>query len=217
MAGQDYYHGGKYNFLRWAGFNLTQSKDQNNPEIQQFYTNATVVALFKDYIKTLVSRRNKYTNLTYAEDPTIFAYETGNELLGPVWGDMNSPRDWVQDIVRYVKELTPGKLFVDGTYGINKTHLDIPEVDIYSDHFYPVSTIKLQQGLSAVADAGKVYLAGEYDWVGTKAGADSLESFFKIIEKHPAAGGDQFWSQFGRNEPDCAVSLFSTSLRISPL
>lgn len=53
---------------------------------------------------------NQYNNLTYAEDPTIFAYETGNELLGPIWGDMNSPADWVQDIAKYIKSLAPQKL-----------------------------------------------------------------------------------------------------------
>ncbi|GAP86097.1 putative glycoside hydrolase family 5 protein [Rosellinia necatrix] len=198
----DYYHGGKYNFLRWAGFNLTQAKDSNNPQIQQFYTNPAIVSSFKDYIKTLLTHRNQYNNLTYAEDPAIFAYETGNELLGPVWGDMDCPADWVRDIGKYVKGLAPGKLFFDGTYGINKTHLDIEEVDVFSDHFYPVNIQKLQSGIDAVAGVGKVYFAGEYDWVGA-SGGDSLESFFQVLEHSATVGGDTFWSLFGRNGPDC--------------
>lgn len=143
----DYYHGGKYNFLRWAGFNLTQSADANNPLIQQFYTNATIVDTFKEYIYTLLTHVNPHTNLTYAEDPTIFAFESGNELAGPVWGDMDVPAEWVEDIAGYVKSLAPGKLFVDGTYGVNQTHLEIEDVDIFSDHFYPISITKLQKGL----------------------------------------------------------------------
>ncbi|KAJ2990997.1 hypothetical protein NUW58_g2687 [Xylaria curta] len=198
----DYYHGGKYNFLRWAGFNLTQQKDSNNPEIQQFYTNTKIISAFKDYIKTVLTHRNQYNNLTYAEDPTIFAYETGNELLGPVWGDMNCPADWVRDIARYVKSLAPDKLFFDGTYGINKTHLSIEEVDVFSDHFYPTDIKKLQTGIDAVESVGKVYYAGEYNWVGG-SGGDSLESFFKILENSPTVGGDSFWSLFGRNGPNC--------------
>ncbi|KAI0428872.1 glycoside hydrolase superfamily [Xylaria sp. FL1042] len=198
----DYYHGGKYNFLRWAGFDLTQTADSTNPEIQQFYTNATIVATFKDYIKTLLTHRNQYNNLTYAEDTTIFAYETGNELLGPVWGDMNCPADWVRDIVSYVKSLAPQKLLFDGTYGINKTHLDIDEVDVFSDHFYPPDNKKLQADINAVESAGKVYFAGEYDWIGT-SGGDSLQSFFQILENSPTVGGDAFWSLFGRNGLEC--------------
>lgn len=205
---KDYYHGGKYNFLRWAGFDLTQAKDSNNPEIQQFYTNATIVSTFKDYIKTLLTHRNQYNNLTYAEDPTIFAYESGNELLGSTWGDMDCPADWVRDIATYVKSLAPQKLFFDGTYGINKTHLGIAEVDVFSDHFYPADNKKLQAGIDAVEGAGKVYFAGEYDWIGT-SGGDSLESFFQILENSPTVGGDTFWSLFGRNGPDCDVSHLS--------
>ncbi|KAI5862155.1 glycoside hydrolase family 5 protein [Durotheca rogersii] len=197
----DYYHGGKYNFLRWAGFDLTGTRDDKNPLIQQFYTNATIVATFKDYIKTLLTHRNQYNNLKYAEDPTIFAYETGNELLGPVWGDMNSPADWVRDIAQYVKSLAPNKLVVDGTYGINKTHLDIEEVDIFSNHMYPVDTAKLQNDLRTVGAVGKPFFSGEYDWVGGNTA--NLQSFFKILEESPVAVGDTFWSMFGHNAPDC--------------
>ncbi|KAI1175093.1 glycoside hydrolase superfamily [Nemania sp. FL0916] len=200
----DYYHGGKYNFLRWAGFNLTQTNDSTNPEIMQFYTNATIVAPFKEYIKTLVTHKNQYTGLTYAEDPTIFAYETGNELSGSVWGDEDCPADWIADIAKYVKGLAPHKLIVDGTYGINKTHFGIKEVDIFSDHFYPVNNTKLQEGIEAVKGAGKVYFAGEYDWVGA-SGGDPLESFFQIIQDSPTVAGDTFWSLFGRNLPDCST------------
>jgi mannan endo-1,4-beta-mannosidase len=143
----DYYHGGKYDFLRWNGFNVTQSADANNPLIQQFYTNTTVVDSFKGYIHTLLTHVNRYTGLSYAEDPTIYAYETGNELAGPVWGDMDVPVEWLTEISRYVKELAPRKLVVDGTYGVNKTHLGVDEVDTFSDHYYPISLSKLQEDL----------------------------------------------------------------------
>lgn len=84
---QDYYHGGKYTFLRWAGFNLTGS-DSKNPEVMQFYTNQTIIDDFKSYIKVILAHTNAFTGLTYAEDPITFAYETGNELGGPIFGDM---------------------------------------------------------------------------------------------------------------------------------
>ncbi|KAK8089614.1 glycoside hydrolase, partial [Apiospora hydei] len=200
----DYYHGGKYTFLRWAGLNLTQSADANNPAIQQFYTNATIVAAFKDYIAQVATHRNPYTGRTYADDPAIFAYETGNELLGPVWGDMDCPADWVADIARFVRALAPQKLLVDGTYGVNQTHLDIEEVDIVSNHYYPVDTAKLQADLDLVEGARKAYFAGEYSWVGPDdAGTNNMTAFFDIIEKSTVAVGDAFWSLFGRNLPDC--------------
>ena len=122
--------------------------DSNNPVVQQFFTNSTIVSSFKEYIRTLVTHVNPYTNLSYAEDPTIWAYETGNELCGPVWGDENVPAAWVREIGQFIKSLAPQKLFVDGTYGVNASHLGIPEVDVYSDHFYPVDVQKLRAGIA---------------------------------------------------------------------
>ena len=71
---------------------------QVNPLVQQFYTKATIVNDFKNYIKHLITHVNPYTGLSYAEDPTIFAYETGNELGGPTFGDMDVPVAWTADI-----------------------------------------------------------------------------------------------------------------------
>lgn len=85
---------------------------------------------------------NPYTSLTYAEDPTIFAYETGSELGGPVFGDRNVPAAWVRDIAGLVKELAPGKLVVDGTYGLSEEQLGVQEVGVFSDHLYPVNVTR---------------------------------------------------------------------------
>ncbi len=136
---------GKFDFLRRGGLQPHPAHDERNPLVQNFYTNATVIGIFKDYIHTLLTHINKYTTLSYAEDPTIFAYETGNELTGPVWLDMDIPPAWISEIGGYVKSLAPQKLIVDGTYGINQSHLSVPEVDIVSDHFYPVSVDQLSR------------------------------------------------------------------------
>lgn len=93
----DYYHGGKYVFLRWRGFNLTYTSPAS-PESMQFYTNETIIGDFKNYIHKLLTHVNPYTKLSYAQDPTIFAYETGNELSGVVWSDGDVPNSWTQDI-----------------------------------------------------------------------------------------------------------------------
>ena len=194
----------------------------------QFYTNATIVQGFKDYINHLITHVNQYTGLSYAEgtldalravqrqlahwrtDPTIFAYETGNELGGPIFGDMWVPNEWTEEISSFVKSLAPHKLIVDGTYGVNKTHLSIDTVDIYSDHFYPLNDTKLQADIALVASANKTYLAGEYDWTGNVKTASSLSSFYSIIEAQqnqtePVVAGDLFWSLFMHDVPNCNI------------
>ncbi|MCJ1370470.1 hypothetical protein MMC20_001683 [Loxospora ochrophaea] len=207
----DYYHGGKFDFLRFRGIDIPSSDSSMvDPLVQQFYTNTTIVQDFKNYIEHLITHVNPYTGLSYAEDPTVFAYETGNELGGPIFGDEDVPVEWTSEISAYIKQLAPQKLVIDGTYGVNKTHLNISTIDIFSDHFYPPNNTKLQQDIALVESVGKVYLAGEYDWTANNPEADSLESFYGIIEgrqnmSSPVIAGDLFWSLFMHDVPDCNI------------
>ncbi|KAF2151590.1 glycoside hydrolase family 5 protein [Myriangium duriaei CBS 260.36] len=211
----DYYHGGKYNFLRWRGFNITFT-DPASPLSLQFYTNETIICDFKNYIRKLLTHVNPYTKLSYAEDPTIFAYETGNELSGIVHADGNVPNEWTQDIARFIKSLAPSKLVIDGSLTFNASHLSIPEVDIYSNHFYPVDTSVIQSDIAATAAANKTYLIGEYDWRTAGSPDSSVAKMFSIVESHqkPASPqvvvGDLPWSFFGRNAPDCSTFVNHT-------
>ena len=200
----DYYHGGKFSFLRFRGINISSTASPIDPQVQEFYNNPTIVDDFKNYIQHLLTHVNPYTGLSYAEDPTIFAYETGNELGGPVFGDMDVPVAWTNEICSFIKKLAPQKLCIDGTYGINKTHLSIESVDIVSDHYYPLDIGKLNSDLDLAASAKKVYLAGEYDWTGNVASAPSLQSFLDVVEaRKNVIAGDLFWSLFMHNVPDC--------------
>ena len=108
----------------------------------------------------------------------------------------------------YIKQLAPHKLVVDGTYGVNKTHLNIKDIDIFSDHFYPPNNTKLDEDIALVASVNKAYLVGEYDWTANNPSADSLQSFYDIIESrqnatNPVVIGDLFWSLFMHDVPDC--------------
>lgn len=205
----DYYHGGKFNFLRWRGINISSETGQTlDPLVQEFYTNRTIIDDFKRYIEHLLTHVNPYTGLSYAADPTIFAYETGNELGGPIFGDQDVPAAWTDEICQYIKQLGPHKLCIDGTYGVNETHLSIDSVDVFDDHFYPLNITKLETDIELVRSANRVYIAGEYDWRGIDASAPSLQSWFDVIEaaqntSEPVIAGDQFWSLFMHNVPDC--------------
>lgn len=105
---------------------------------------------------------------------------------------------------------------MDGTYGINSTHFAVSEIDIFSDHFYPLNTTKLESDIATVKSASRVYIAGEIDWTGLNGGqelqGDSLASFYDTILKKqndaaPVVAGSLFWSLFGRDVPDCSVSV----------
>jgi mannan endo-1,4-beta-mannosidase len=103
----------------------------------------------------------------------------------------------------------PNKLCIDGTYGVNTTHFVVDEIDVFSDHYYPLNNSILTSDIAAVESANRTYLAGEIAWTG--ASGDSLASFYNtILERQnsssPVVVGSLFWSLFGHHVPDCSVS-----------
>ncbi|MCJ1252037.1 hypothetical protein MMC30_009275 [Trapelia coarctata] len=181
----DYYHGGKFNFLRFRGIKIPSSDSSKlDPLVQQFYTNGMIVQDFKNYIEHLLTHY-----------PLVGSHVDGSRS--------------------FIKHLAPQKLVIDGTYGINKTHLDIPTIDIFSDHYYPPDNSKLQTAIALVASVNKTYLVGEYDWTANNPQASSLQSFYNIIESRqsnpePVVVGDLLWSLFIHDVPNCNIYVNHT-------
>ena len=66
---------------------------------------------FKNMLAQLLGRTNSLNGVRYCDDPTIFAWQTGNEL---VIGDDPVRRRWLHDIAAYIKTLAPKQLLIDG-------------------------------------------------------------------------------------------------------
>ncbi|KAI5474838.1 glycoside hydrolase family 65 protein [Pseudohyphozyma bogoriensis] len=153
----DYYHGGIPTFLRFHNLSDTN--------FDPFYDlTSDVYSTFKSYISTLITHRSTITNLTMAEEPTILAFETGNELGG--WGLSNYPPpvEWTTAVANYLKELAPNTLVMSGSYGVRSEELGIADVDLYSDHFYPPYAYNLKKAASLTKSHDKVFIVGEFDW-----------------------------------------------------
>lgn len=176
-----FYEGGKHTFTNWHGIS-----DEN-----QFYSNTQVMDDFKQYISTLLNRKNSYSGIVYKDDPTIMAWETGNELSAPV--------SWERTISSYIKSVDPNHLVIDGNYVESQAKnisnlvqdLNIDTLDIYTGHYYPPNNSSLNRQLSQILGAKKAYIVGEFDW--NKNSGTPLDTFLSAIEQSQAAG-DLYWS-----------------------
>jgi mannan endo-1,4-beta-mannosidase len=166
--------GGKHNFTDWRGIS-----DEN-----QFYYNTQVIHDFETYISTLLNHVNVYTGIAYKDDPTILAWETGNELEPPL--------SWTQTISTYIKSIDSNHLVIDGRGGVDPDAGQLTNVDMVSSHYYPMSVAKLRDNADVAQRAGKALYVGEFDW-NEADGGDKLQSFLAAIESNPVIAGDTFW------------------------
>ncbi len=173
-----YYHGGKHTFTDWRGL----------PE-SAFYTDPTVINDFETYIRTLLTHVNAQTGLALIDDPTILAWETGNELTAPA--------SWTATIATYIKSLDPHHLVMDGTqiHGRSPAEtaadLAIPAIDIYTTHYYGTLP-ELAADARLAATSGKAFIVGEFDWT-----TNGLSRFLATATATQEVSGDLYWSLFG--------------------
>ena len=98
-----------------------------------FFYDSQIMQDYKDTFSYIANRVNTFTGVAYKDDPTILAWETGNELWEP-------PTAWTNEMSAYIKSVDPNHLVVDGNHnfnGINTSSLADPNIDIISRHYYP--------------------------------------------------------------------------------
>jgi hypothetical protein len=180
----DNYHypaGGKHNFTDWRGISHEN----------QFYSNAQVIGDFETYIRTLLNRVNSYTGIAYKDDPTILAWETGNEL--------QPTTSWTQTISTYIKSIDRQHLVVDGRSGIDANAARLTNVDILSNHYYPKNIARMNADAQAAQKLGKAFIVGEFDWNDANGG-DPLSSFLASVQANLAVTGDAFWELWSHDD-----------------
>lgn len=97
---------------------------------EAFWQNESVIAAWESVIRQVVGRRNTVNGVLYSEDPTILAWETGNEL--------NSPSAWTRRMAKCIKDACGERqLVIDGKQGVDVNVLECEDVDVCSRHYYP--------------------------------------------------------------------------------
>lgn len=109
-------YGGMETYVKWAN-NRTATNDMSGLSVTDFYTSQACRDMYKSNFLALKDRYNKYTNLTYANDDTILAWELANEPRHP--GDYEGQvlQEWIREMSRFVKEQAPKQLVTSGSEG----------------------------------------------------------------------------------------------------
>lgn len=98
-------YGGIARYVQWYQAQCNCQANHND-----FYTNETMKGWYKDYVRMLLIR--------YHNEPTILAFELGNELRNP-GGDPNDLLAWQEEMAAYIKSLDPNHLVADGGEGFD--------------------------------------------------------------------------------------------------
>ncbi|MDQ2755136.1 MAG: hypothetical protein M3Y71_00990 [Actinomycetota bacterium] len=172
-----YYHGGRYDFLRWLGLSTADHGSA-------FYTDARARSAYQAYVRGLLTHVNRFTGLRYADDPTIMAWELGNEM------DDATP-DWVQSNALFVKGLAPSQLVAAGrSWRVDEAVTASSAVDISDSHYYPLDVAAVREDAAAVTAAGKVFIVGEYP------STEATDANLSALADDPQVSGAAVWSLF---------------------
>ncbi|GAA5820854.1 hypothetical protein JCM3770_007269 [Rhodotorula araucariae] len=205
-----YYHGGKYDHLNFKKGALANGG-------AAFYTNRAVIGAYMYYIGQFMIRVNSYTGVAYVDDPTILAWETGNELGGYINAEMWPPALWTSQLNTYIRkydknhlllELTLTRLLGSNGFWNYTNNAAAPGIgsrysQIMTDHGYPRNTGILSHEMGQLNSAyyGKNFLIGEYDWTSTQS-STPLATYLSLIESYKPNVGDMIWNVMG-HDPQC--------------
>ena len=115
---------------KWQGGRAEYAAFRHKPP-DAFWTDEEVIADFEQTIKHVLTRVNSRTGVAYCDDPTILAWETGNEV--------DCPPSWTRRIAAYIKSLDGKHLVLDGGSWrrVQAESVDDPNIDLVATHHYP--------------------------------------------------------------------------------
>ena len=146
--------GGIDQYVRWAG----------GAYHDDFFTNDQIKQWYRDWVAHVLNRTNTITGVAYKDDPTIMAWELGNELQCSSAGPYPSSPDcgsdmmvgWADEMSQYVRSIDAHHLIGFGGEGFLCTEpggdswltncktsadpvalLALPTIDLHGIHVYP--------------------------------------------------------------------------------
>lgn len=149
----------------------------------------------KATITYVLNRRNTITGIRYKDDPTIMAWETGNE--------MTCDAEWSVDISEHIKGNAPHQLVVDGYHAVGNPgqppvfvqqhSIDSDAIDLVSFHHYegdPALIAEHTRRNLELIGGKKPLFVGEVGFIST----DGMEQVLDDIIAEPSIVGAAIWS-----------------------
>ncbi|CAK0785548.1 hypothetical protein CVIRNUC_008758 [Coccomyxa viridis] len=88
-------------------------------DCNDFFTDPNAIQLYKNHIRTVLTRVNTVTGIPYGSDPTIMAWnlmnEPRNERTAPLGAEQI--QSWINSVAPYLKSLAPNQLVTVGEDG----------------------------------------------------------------------------------------------------
>ncbi|XP_045828847.1 mannan endo-1,4-beta-mannosidase 5-like [Trifolium pratense] len=107
--------GGRPQYVQWANSSGVQVNNDDD-----FYTNPIIKGYYKNHVKSVLTRINTITKITYKDEPTIMAWELINEPRCQVDYSGKTINAWVEEMAPYVKSIDKKHLLevgLEGFYG----------------------------------------------------------------------------------------------------
>ena len=147
-----------------------------------FFKNDKVISLFLDFVEQVMNRKNSISGIKYANDPTILAWETGNELGG--WNS-TPPVEWTNKVYDKIKSIQKNVLVLDGSIASWNSQT---KCELVGTHYYPGSPSQVKKDIERATSAGKGFILGEI-------GFDTPENLLKTCEEAAKLGAiSLIWS-----------------------
>lgn len=202
--------GGMNQYVAWAG-----ASDHDD-----FYTNEICKTGYKNYVKYVLNHVNTYTGIAYKDDPTIMAWELGNEPRCQYDPSGDTLVNWADEMSTYIKSIDSKHLVTvgdegffnrggsdycyNGGSGVDWDRLiELPNIDFETMHLYPDGWGKtidwciqyINDHIDKAKEIGKPVILEEY---GTHS--NKIENYTKFndavyasSELGEGAAGSMFW------------------------
>ena len=145
--------GGMSQYLEWNGYGaipIPNIPPNTWPQFmsytEKFHSCEPCMEDLKNHVKFILGRTNSYSKIKYTEDPSIMAWQVGNEPRTFTVENEKKFTNWLNDIVDLIDNLDKNHLISTGSEGLNssndsmeifeRTHKN-PNIDYLTMHIWP--------------------------------------------------------------------------------